>query len=93
MDVRLHRLLPEIPRKGCVPGHDKQLQENSLKTEQSKCVYLPPTLLYRGRSPGLEAAGKREEMRTEPQAFTWHPRPFTRQPVLPTHPAHLCVAL
>ena len=56
--------------------------------------FLPPSFM--GRVTWIGGSRRnREEMRTELQAFTWHPRPFTRQPFLPTHPAlpSLCCPL
>lgn len=58
--------------------------------------FLPPCFTGAGHLDWRQQEEKREEMRrTELQAFTWHPRPFTRQPVLPTHPAlpSLCCPL
>lgn len=72
-------------------------RKTQFKTEQSKCVYISSHPPLWGRVTWIGGSRKkREEMRrTEPQAFTWHPRPFTRQPFLTTHPAlpSLCCPL
>lgn len=100
LDVRLHRLLPErYPGKAVHLDMTNSSRKTQFKTEQSKCVYLSSHPALRGQVTwigGSRKKKKREEMRrTELQAFTWHPRPFTRQPVLPTHPAlpSLCCPL